>query len=128
MPTIHARFQSLARLDAIGRRAWLTFLGSRALGRVGIETNTITKLTSCHLVGGDAVSFASQVPHGHLDTANTAGLSCVVTKLLDLAKDLVYVAGVISEDAALEEEGVGLARTVAHFTKTLKCPDWYRCE
>ena len=37
------------------------------------------------------------------------------TELLDLPEDLVHVAGVLAEDAALEEQRVRLAGPVAYF-------------
>jgi hypothetical protein len=40
----------------------------------------------------------------------------VVAELLDLPEDLVHVAGVLAEDAALEEERIPLVRTIAHLT------------
>ena len=95
--------------------------------RVGIEPDAIAELAAEHLPARHAPGLAGQVHHGHLDAAHAAGLPRVAAELLDLAEDLVDVAGVLAEDAALEHQRVGLARAVAHLAPSRQAPGWCRC-
>src|SRR3954454_7010053 len=89
------------------------FLRGIALRRVGIEPDSIAGLAAEHLPARYAPGFAGEIHHRHLDAAYASGLACWGAELFDLAKDLVDVAGVLAENAALEEQCVGLARAIA---------------
>src|SRR4029453_15814482 len=77
--------------------------------RVGIEAHAIAELAAEHLPAWYPPCFPCQLTAGHLDPAPAARLARGGAKLLDLPEDLVHVAGVLTEDAALEEQRIRLA-------------------
>ena len=89
------------------------------LGRVGIAADLVAELAAEHLVGGHVVDLAGDIPQRHFDAADAAALPGVSAELLDLAKDFVYVAGILSEDDALQHQRIVLARAVANFAETV---------
>ena len=89
-------------------------LGIVAMGRVGVEPDAVAELAAEHLPARHAPRLPGQVHARHLDPAHAAGLPSVAAELLDLPKDLVDVAGVLAEDAALQHQRVRLVRAVAH--------------
>ena len=82
---------------------------------IGIDAYLVTVLAAEHLVKRYAVCLARKIPQRNLDTGHTAALTGVPAELLYFVEDLIDVAGVLANDAALEHECVGLARSVAHF-------------
>ena len=101
---VHPRLQPLALLL---RRSALRWCRRRA----GRDRGTCRRASASTA----RPSLAGQIHQRHLDAAHAAGLPRVAAELLDLAEDLVDVAGVLAEDAALEHQRVGLAGAVAHF-------------
>ena len=99
---VHPGFQHLA-----------LFLRRVPLRRVGVEADAIAELAAEHLPARHAPGLAGQIHHRHLDAAHAARLPRRRAELLDLPEDPVDVAGVLAEDAALQEERVGLAGAVA---------------
>ena len=63
----------------------------------------------------DTVGLTGQVPQCDLHTADAAALTGVAAKLLDLAEDLVHIAGVLADDTALEHQSIGLGSGVTDF-------------
>ena len=57
-----------------------------------------------------------QVPQGHLDTGHSATLPRMVPKLFDLAKQSLHVAGIFTQQPALEKERIFFCRTIPHVT------------
>ncbi len=94
-------------------------LGIFRFHRVGVDPDAIAEFSAHHLVHRHVVGFARQVPQRHLDPAHAAGLPRVKTELLDLPENLVDVAGILAQDAALEHQRVILGSTVAHFTQSV---------
>ena len=86
---------------------------------VAVDAHLVAELAAQHRVDGHAVGLAGQVPQRHLDAAHAAALARVVAELLDPAKDLVHVARVLAQDAALEHQGIALAGPVAHLAIAL---------
>ena len=89
---LHAAFQALA----------VNFRVVRFSG-VGVAADVVAKLSAKHLIHGHAISLASEVPQRHLNTAHAAGLTRIAAELFDLAENIVDVAGVLAQEAALEE-------------------------
>ena len=94
-------------------------LGIVRFGGVSVAANTVAKLTAEHLVDRYIVSLARQVPQRHLNCANPAALPRVKSELFDLAENPVHVAGVLAEDAALDQQSVILRGSVAHLPKAV---------
>ena len=94
-------------------------MGSSRFGGVAIAADLVAELAAEHLVDRHAVGFARQVPERHLDAADAAGLPRVAAELFDLAEDLVDVAGILAQDAALQDQRVVLAGAVAHFAEAV---------
>jgi len=88
-------------------------LARRLVGCIAVHANAVAERAAGEHIGGHAIGFARQVHQRHLDGADTAALPPVVAELRDLAEDLVHVAGILAEDAALEHECVRLAGVVA---------------
>ena len=82
---------------------------------IGIDAYLVAVLAAEHLVKRHAVCLTRKVPQRDLDTGHAAALTGVPAELLYFVEDLIDIAGVLADDAALEHEGVGLARSVAHF-------------
>src|SRR5262249_61927454 len=55
----------------------------------------------------------------HLDGAHATSLALVAAELLHLAEELVDVAGILLQQAALEHEGIVLAGAVADFAEAV---------
>ena len=87
---------------------------------VGVKPDLVAELAPQHLAGGNVVSLTRQIPQRHLDAADPATLPGMSAELLDLAKDSIDVAGVLAQYAALECQGVLLARPVTNFTEPNK--------
>jgi hypothetical protein len=81
---------------------------------VAVDADLVAELAAEHLVDGHPIGLAGQVPEGELYGADAAALPGVVAELLDAPKDLVDLAGVLAEDAALEHQRVLFAGAVAH--------------
>jgi hypothetical protein len=102
-PPVHPLFQPPSLL--------LRIVG---FGRVGVQPDAIAEAPAEHLPRGHTPGLARQIHAGHFDAADAAGLTGRPAELFDLAEHHVDVAGVLAEQAALEEERVGVARTVTH--------------
>ena len=70
-----------------------------------------------HLVYRYAVGFAGQIPQGDLDTADAAALAGGTAELTDAAEQLFHVAGVFSQNPALQHFSVHPVAAVAYFTQ-----------
>ena len=81
---------------------------------IAIDADLVAELAAQHLVDGHAIGFARDIPEGQLDATDAAGLASMMAELLDAAEDLVDVAGVLAQDAALEHQGIALAAAIAH--------------
>src|SRR5579872_274511 len=102
----------LARLQALAVDLWVV-----GFGRVRVAANLVAKLAAEHLVNRHSISLACQIPERHFDAADAAGLPGVTAELLDFSKDLIDVTRVFTQNAALEDQGVGLAGAVANFAQ-----------
>ncbi len=83
-------------------------------GGIGVEADPVPVLAAQHLIHGDVVGLAGQVPQGGLHPGDAAALAAVVAELLDDSEDLLDVARVLAKDAALQHQGVLLGAVVAH--------------
>ena len=83
---------------------------------VGIEPDAVAKLASKQLIGRHVVGLAGQVPQSRFDPADATGLPGVKSKLLNLAKNLIYAAGILADQAVLQHQCVGHAGPIAHLT------------
>ena len=61
--------------------------------RVGIQADAVAVLAAQHLVDGDAVRLARQVPQGHFDAGDAAALPAVVAELPNRLKILSTLQG-----------------------------------
>ena len=102
----------LARLQALA-----VDLGIVRLGGVGVAADLVAELAAEHLPHRYSVGLPGQVPQRHLDAAHASALPSVEAELFDLAENLVHVAGVLAEQAALQHQRVGLAGAVAHLAQ-----------
>jgi hypothetical protein len=109
---VHLQHREAAALALQQPLAHLLRVGHRR--RVGVAPHGVAELPADQGVRRHAVRLAGQVHQGHLDAGHATALAAVVPELLDLAEDLVEVARVLADDAALEREGVRGARAVAH--------------
>ena len=100
---VHAALEALAHFSAVG-------------DRVGIAINQhfVAEFAAGQLVGWHTVGFAGQVEERHFDAADAAALPPVEAKLFDRAKELVYIAGVLAQQARFEQQRVGRAGAIAH--------------
>ena len=72
--------------------------------RIGIDANLIAEFTAEHLPDRDPVCFSGEVPKRDLDSGDAAALVGVPAELLDPAEQLVNVAGVFTDQKALEHD------------------------
>ena len=105
---IAALFQSLA-ID-------LRVMG---LSGTGITTDLVAELAAEHLVNGNVVRFACQIPAGHLNAADAARLARITAKLLDLAKNLLDIAGILAQHSALQHQSLQGAGSITHFAEAI---------
>ena len=101
---VHALLEALSHDCAIGD----------GVG-IAIDQHFVAELTARQLIGRYAVGFAGQIKERHFDTADTTALPRMKAELLDLAEDLVDIAGVLAQQARLEHERISWAGAVAHF-------------
>ena len=86
---------------------------------VAVDPDLVAELAAEHLVDGNVVRLARQVPERHFHSADAAALARVAAELLDLAEKLVDVAGVLAEDPALQLQRVILAGAIAHLAQAV---------
>src|SRR5690606_14900168 len=81
----------------------LTHLASIRYGvGVTVTEDLVPKLATEQLICRYAICFSCQVKKCHFDGTHATGLSCVIAKLLDLAKDFVNIARILPNNAAFE--------------------------
>ena len=111
----HSLFESVAHVCA----------GVLAVNvRIAVNSHLVAELATEKLIKRYAVSLAHDVPKSKLNTGNTAALSGMTAKLLDSSEELVNVAGILTENSALEHKRVCGAGSVSDFTvanNTLVC-------
>src|ERR1019366_8186097 len=73
-------------------------LGIARFRSVAVDAYAVAELAAQHLVNGNVVRLAREVPQGHLHRAHAAALPRVTAELFDLAEHFVDVAGVLVED------------------------------
>ena len=83
-----------------------------------IDAHLVAELAAQHLVDGNAISLAGQVPQGDLDGRDATTLPTMAAKLLDAPEQSIDVAGVFAQQAALEHQRIGGAGAVAHFAQS----------
>ncbi len=100
----HARLESLAHVASAG-------LG---VG-VAVDADPVAELAAQELPDGDAPGLARDVPERDFDARDAAALPRHAAELLDAPENLLHVAGVFAEDAALEHGRVSPAGGIADF-------------
>ena len=90
-------------------------LTGRFIGRITIHADGIAEFAACEHISGNAISLARQIHQRHFDTAHASPLPRVMTKLLDLAKEFIHIAGILAKQATLEHQRISLARAIAYF-------------
>ena len=85
--------------------------------RIAVHADLVAESAAKHLIDGHAVRFAGQIPQRDLDPAHAAPLTGMAAELLDAAKQLVDVAGVLAQQPAFGDLRVDLVRAVAYFAK-----------
>src|SRR5574341_27313 len=111
---IHLEHGKAARQPALELKSHR--LTGRFVRRVAIHADGIAEFATCENISRNAVSLARQIHQRHFDTAHTSALPRVMAKLLNLAKDFIYIAGILAKQTALEHQRVRLARAIAYFT------------
>ncbi len=86
--------------------------------RVAVDEDLVAELTARKHVGGHPIGPSCKIHQGHLNGTYAPRLTRMVAKLLDLAKDLVHVAGVLPKNAALEHQCIGATSAISHLTVT----------
>src|SRR5262249_40482554 len=86
---------------------------------IGVAADLVAKLTAERLGNRHAIRFARQVPQRHLNRTDAAGLPAVAAELFDLTENFIDVAGILAQDAALEEQRIGFAGAVAHLAQAV---------
>ena len=80
--------------------------------RIAVHANFIPEFAAQQLVQRHAIGFARQIPQGDLNAADAAALPGMPAELLNLAENLIYIAGIFAQNAALEHQSIGLAGCV----------------
>src|SRR6185312_1111652 len=86
-----------------GIRAWVT---------LAVHTNLVAKFPAKHLIDRHTISFAGQIPQRVLNRVDAAPLAVIPAMHLDLAEDLVHVAGILAEQSGLMHQHVVRLGTV----------------
>ena len=103
---------------AFSRRAYVGTVARD--GGIGIEADPVAEATAEHLVHGNLVGLAGKIPEGHLHAADTASLPAVGTKLLESPEQAFDVAGILTQETALEHECVAGTAPVPNFAVARK--------
>src|SRR6266511_2096688 len=105
---------------ALAHRRGVTF-SRRFLGRgrVGVEAHPVAVFAAQELVARHAIDLAHEIPQGNLDARDAAALAPPVAKLLDRAKDHVYIARILAKQNALELQRILLVAGVAHLAEAI---------
>src|SRR5262249_25972948 len=98
---LHAFLEQIAHLRTI-----------RHGGGIDIATHAVTELPPRQHIAGNAIGLARQIHQRHFDATNATGLTTMMAELLNLAEDLIDIAGVFTDQTALEQQGIGLAGAV----------------
>jgi hypothetical protein len=102
-PLLHVCDRALRRQRRVG-----VDVGGVAVLRIeiGVRPQPLADLAAEQRVHGPVELFADDVPARHLDSADAAGLPRVAAELLDLPEETIHVAGVLAQEAALQEGDV----------------------
>ena len=85
---------------------------------VAVDPDPIAELPAQQLPDRNTPRLAGEVPQRNFNTADAPRLPGRPAELFDPAENLVDVAGIFAENAALEHRGVGTAGSVAHLAVT----------
>ena len=84
----HAPLQPLAHDRAIRHRVG-----------IAIDQHLVAEFPASQLIGGNAIGFTGEIEKSHLDAADATAMPPVKAELLDLAEDLVDIAGILADQA-----------------------------
>ena len=104
----------LALLEAIA-----VDVGIVRFGGVGVAADFVAELSAEHLIDGNVVSFARQIPQRHFDGADASALARVKSELLYFAENFVDVAGIFTQNATFEDQCISLRRAVANLAQAI---------
>jgi hypothetical protein len=117
MPQVHLHPGKAHRDPFLGPSAVLFRIFR--LGRIRIDANLIPPLPAQHLVHGNVVNLARQVPQRHLHRAHSARLPGDAAELLNFLKEKVDLQRVLAHQPVLEQHGVLIPGAIAHFTQSI---------
>ena len=80
--------------------------GVRARVTLGVHADLVAKFPAKHLIDRHAISFAGQIPQRVLNRVDAAPPAVIRAMDLDLAEDLVNVAGILAEHSGLMRQHV----------------------
>ena len=78
----------------------------RARVTLGVHADLVAKFPAKHLIDRHAISFAGQIPQRVLNRVDAAPPTVIRAMDLDLAEDLVNVAGILAEHSGLMRQHV----------------------
>ena len=104
----------LALLEAIAVDVWIVRFGG-----VRVTAYFVAELSAEHLIDGNVVSFARQIPQRHFDGADASALARVKSELLYFAENFVDVAGIFTQNATFEHQCISLRRAVANLAQAI---------
>ena len=87
-------------------------------GGVRVAEHFVPKFAAGQLVGRHAISLTRQIKERHLYTTDPTSLATMKAKLFNFAEDLIDVAWVFPHQMALEQQRIGLASPITHFSIT----------
>ena len=73
---------------------------------IAVDADPVAVFPAQHLVHRHAVRLAGQVPQGDLHPADAAALPGRAAELFDAAEQLLHIAGVLAQEAALQHFGI----------------------
>ena len=97
----------------------LAHIASAAFGiRIAIAADFVAPFAAQELPYGYAPCLAADIPARELNSADAARLARITAELLYAAENLLDIAGVFAENAALEHRSIRAAGGIAYFAVT----------